>query len=209
MAIRILILVVVLVIAGIYARVLAASRVVATGLPRLEAVPAAFPGWTSQVVPLSEKEAGVLAADVTVQRYYQREDGASVWLFLAYFADQQVNSQIHSPRQCVPGSGWNVLGVDDDAVDLAQGRSPATCMRLQRSGAPEQRMLYWFRTRSGTVTGEYALKWDLMRNSLARRPTDAVFIRYIAEVQDEAAMRSLVLTLDPFVHSLLAEVGLP
>ena len=209
MAIRILILVVVLAIAGVYARVLASSRAVATGLPRLEAVPAAFPGWTSQEVPLSENAAGVLAADVTLQRYYQREDGASVWLFLAYFSDQQVNSQIHSPRQCIPGSGWNVLGVDDDTVDLAQGRSPATCMRLQRSGAPEQRMLYWFRTRSGTVTGEYALKWDLMRNALARRPTDAVFIRYLAEMQDEAAMRSLVQTLDPFVHSLLAEVGLP
>jgi hypothetical protein len=70
-------------------------------------------------------------------------------------------------------------------------------------------MLYWFETRSGFVTGEYALKWDLVRNSLARRPTDAVFIRYTAPVEQPAATRRLIAALDDPLHDILGQVGLP
>lgn len=149
----------------------------------------------------------VLDADVTLKRVYTRSDGSSIGLFVAYFAQQQVNSQIHSPRNCIPGAGWKVRKITNETIPMPAGRQPAARMVIA-SGRSEQEVLYWFRTRGGDLSGEYALKWDLMMNSLARRPTDAAFIRYTADVADSAATRELMGLLDPEVRATLGEVGL-
>ncbi|HZM16988.1 MAG TPA: EpsI family protein [Candidatus Krumholzibacteria bacterium] len=210
MALRLLIAAAVVALGGVYARTLAGHRVAVTAMPALSRLPATVEGgWSAEDVPLSERVAGVLDADATLQRLYRHPSGAQVWLFVAYFAEQAVNSQIHSPRHCVPGSGWNVLSVTDDRAELSRGPTQVARMRLQRSGGgDEQEMFYWFRTRGGTVTGEYALKWDLLRNAVARRPTDALFVRYVAPSSEDAAVRQVMRSLDPYLESLLAEVGL-
>jgi len=41
---------------------------------------------------------------------------------------------------------------------------------------------YWFRTRSGELTSEYGLKFDLVFNSLRLKPTDAALIRLTTQV---------------------------
>jgi EpsI family protein len=149
----------------------------------------------------------VLAADVTLQRCYRRTDGTEVWIFVAYFAQQQVNSQIHSPRHCVPGGGWTVSFVRQERLEI-EGRSlPATRMRV-RSGGESQDILYWFTTRGGTTSGEYALKWDLVKNSLAGRPTDALFVRYNTSPADSNALHDVMSLLDRPLRGVMEEVGL-
>ncbi len=207
MAIRILIVTLVLGSAGIYARTLAIERAFTTSTPQLTRLPTAVGRWYSEDIPLSEPVAEVLAADVTLQRVYRHPSGAEALLFVAYFSEQQVNSQIHSPRNCVPGSGWNVVSVEPGFLTLPGGKAPMTTMILQRNDRHKE-MIYWFRTRGGTVTGEYALKLDLVRNALARRPTDAAFVRYLSLVEHGEAMRELIAQLDPYLVATLAEVGL-
>ncbi len=149
----------------------------------------------------------MLAADVTLQRLYRHRDGRQVFLFLAYFKEQQVNSQIHSPRHCVPGGGWTVKGLEPARVDLPSGELSCSRMLIERDGHARQ-LVYWFRTRGGTVTGEYALKWDLIQNSIARRPTDAIFVRFSALDGDVDAMREIMRRLDAPLNAILAEAGL-
>jgi len=71
-----------------------------------------------------------------------------------------------------------------------------------------QDVLYWFRTQSGATAGEYALKWDLVKNSLARRPTNAAFIRYNAASADSTALHEVMALVDAPLKRILAEVGL-
>ena len=207
MAFRFLIVLLIVAGAGVYARVLEAHRVAAGQPPRLAEIPAAFGDWRSRDIPMSANVAKVLGADVTLQRVYQNSSRQQVELFLAYFSRQAVNSQIHSPKHCLPGSGWTIVSTEPAQLDLPGGTQPATRMILQREGASEE-MLYWFRTRSGSVTGEYALKLDLVRNSLARRPTDAVFVRYVAHEKDTGAMRDVMATLEKPLQAVLNEAGL-
>jgi len=75
-------------------------------------------------------------------------------------------------------------------------------------GELSQDVLYWYRTQSGATAGEYALKWDLVKNSLARRPTNAAFIRYTAASADSAALRELMALVDTPLKRILAEAGL-
>ena len=102
MAIRSLIAILIVATSGVFARDLGARRSFTQGTPSLDRIPASIGNWRSQDYPLEKRTADVLAADVTMHRRYFRSDGSEVWFFLAYFADQEVNSQIHSPRHCVP-----------------------------------------------------------------------------------------------------------
>ena len=207
MALRFLIALCIVGGAGVYAHVLEAHRVAAGQAPRLDRLPTAFGDWRSHDIPMSDNVSNVLGADATLQRVYSNASQQQVEVFLAYFSRQAVNSQIHSPRHCLPGSGWTIVSTEPTRLDLPGGAQPATRMMLEREGVSEE-MLYWFRTRSGSVTGEYALKLDLVRNSLARRPTDAVFVRYVAHGPDAEAMRHVMATLEPTLNGLLAEAGL-
>jgi EpsI family protein len=206
-AVRFLIALLIVAGAGGYAHVLEANRVAAGAPPRLDQLPAAFGDWRSEDIPMSASVNKVLGADVTLQRIYHNASRQQVEVFLAYFSRQAVNSQIHSPKHCLPGAGWTIVSTEPTCVEFPGQSQSATRMVLQREGASEE-MLYWFRTRSGSVTGEYALKLDLVRNSLARRPTDAVFVRYVAREGDKQAMQDVMATLQRPLEALLSEAGL-
>jgi EpsI family protein len=208
MAVRALILLVILSLSGGYAHQLRGNRVHAGSIPDLSELPTTTSGWSSKDFELSETVLAVLDPDAVLQRLYRHRDGSEVWLFVAYFAEQQINSQIHSPRQCIPGSGWTVVSTDQHSLTLPRRTQTATRMVLERDDTSHE-LWYWFDTRGGSVAGEYALKWDLVKNSLARRPTDAAFVRYVASEDNVDAMHELMKELDAPLHEILAAVGLP
>jgi EpsI family protein len=177
------------------------------GAPRLAALASRPAAWSSEDLPLDAPSSKVLGADATLRRVYRNREGAEVTVFLAYFARQQVNSQIHSPRNCLPGGGWNVERFRPVAGVPGCGEGRIASLRIGRAGK-EQEVLYWFRTRGGTLYNEYGLKWDLLRHALAREPQDATFIRISAAAADTIAMHALLRELGPSLDGVLREVGL-
>lgn len=208
MAIRFVLALLIISATGFYARNLSAARVSSDRIPDLSQVPAVVGGWQSRDYTMTPEVEEVLAADAYLFREYVDATGASVSLFVAYFKDQEVGSQIHSPRNCLPGAGWRTTSIDPVSLTLGGEACPAQSMWIQKRDQ-RQEVLYWFKTRSGTVTGEYALKWDLVKNSLKRQPTDAAFVRFIAAERNQEQMRSLIALLDPTISGALNQVGLP
>lgn len=119
----------------------------------------------------------VLKADTTTLRMYRDDSGRVLWLFVAYFASQTYGSQIHSPRHCLPGGGFQIESTEPFALPLSDG----AILNVNRLAIANPRrrelMLYWYETRSGVITGEYGLKLDLMKNAVLLRPTDAAICR--------------------------------
>ena len=143
MARRTLILIVILALFGGYSHELKAKRSYTPEMPDLGQIPETLDGWYSEDFTISEGEADVLAADLTLHRRYWNTAGNEIWLFIAYFAEQTVNSQIHSPRLCVPGGGWDIVSIDPIDVSVAEESWDATRMVLSREDR-SQEMLYWF-----------------------------------------------------------------
>jgi EpsI family protein len=142
----------------------------------LASMPLQIGDWKGQDVPVSQATASVLQATEVLLRDYTSADGAYLGLFIAYFRDQKYGSQIHSPRHCVPGGGWVVEGLERVPFDLGVRQITVNRMTIANKAEVNQ-MFYWFHTRSGDLASEYALKFDLVRNSLLFSPTDAVIIR--------------------------------
>ncbi len=207
MVIRSIIAILIIAASGIYAGMLRHGHAAMDRVPALEQLPRELEGWRSQDFEADEATARVLAADATLHRRYRRADGAEVWLFIGYFKEQQVNSQIHSPRNCVPAGGWTVASVEKTSVSLNHRFQPATHMRTVRKGATED-ILYWFSTYGKSTADEYALKWEQMKNSILRRPSNAAFVRYSAATADSSALREVMTALDAPLRQVLGEVGL-
>lgn len=119
----------------------------------------------------------VLQADTTTLRRYIGPEGEVYWLFVAYFESQKYGSQIHSPKHCLPGGGWQILLHEQYVLPLPGGISKDVNRLVIADRGNRQLMIYWFETRSGTLHNEFMLKLDLVKNSLLFHPTDAAFVR--------------------------------
>jgi len=173
---RFLILLLVLVPLGGLSIVLRTTTVEPDREAKLKTIPMQVGEWQGQDLEITESTAATLKATHALLRAYQNPDGTYLTLFIAYFRDQKYGSQIHSPRHCLPGGGWVVDNLIRVPFKVGDQTVTANRMRISKRQYVDE-MFYWFETRSGSLSSEYALKFDLVRNSLLLRPTDAAMIR--------------------------------
>lgn len=163
---------------------------------------AEFTGTDSQ---LEAESLLILGADATLFRNYSKKGSVPIWLFLGYFESQQEYSQIHSPKHCYPGAGWNILNEESVLIETPTGTIRATKLIIS-DGIYTRIVVYWFSTPSGALTDEFALKWYQTRQSLLGRPQVSTFIRFSAPVpngMDEAAVEKDLLNL---IESMTASI---
>jgi EpsI family protein len=155
---------------------------------------------------LAEWNYEVLKADTTTAREYSGADGFRCGLFLAYFSSQEYGSQIHSPRHCLPGGGWKILSLEPYRLTLAEDLSAEVNRLVIAESNRRQLMFYWFETRGGIIRNEFELKFDLMKNSLMLRPTDAAIVRVTSPVvigeEIETAAARMVAYLQAFYPAI-------
>jgi EpsI family protein len=163
---------------GIVVNLLRYSEVKPQTKPDFSSIPLKLESWQGQDLYFSERTYEILKADQSLLRYFESPNGRA-WLFIAYFGSQKYGSQIHSPKNCLPGSGWKIISKKKIAINLADQKGNKLQMNrfVISNGASRQMMLYWFVTRSGIITNEFGLKLDLVLNSIKRKPTDAAFVR--------------------------------
>ncbi len=156
--------------------------------PDLASIPKAIGGYESTDAYQPAEALRILGADRTIFRTYRNKRGQTIRLFVGYFGTQQENSQIHSPKHCYPGAGWDIVAEGTLRLGLA-GTEAAVKRLLISDGRQQREVVYWFDTRSGVITNEFALKWYQMKSALMRRPQAAAFIRFSAEISPAAKER--------------------
>lgn len=171
---------------------------------QLSTLPLTVGQWQGEEVPIGEATASILKATEAVLRNYQDPQGNYVGLFIAYFRDQKYGSQIHSPRHCLPGGGWVVADLRRVPFDLGERKIVCNRMTIARKTEVDQ-MFYWFHTRSGDLTSEYALKFDLVRNSLLLSPTDAIILRLTVS-QGKKTVAECQQLAEEFMQDILGDI---
>ena len=73
---------------------------------------------------IEQEEKDVLRADDYLTRQYSASPDKIAGLFVAYFRSQRAGQTPHSPKNCLPGSGWTWTVSDTIRVDIA-GRAQA------------------------------------------------------------------------------------
>lgn len=174
----------IIVIGGVLGNILTYAEVKPDRPPQFHAIPLMQGPFTGDERWFDEASYAVLKADTSTLRLYYGPGGSPLWLFVAYFSSQKYGSQIHSPKNCLPGGGWRIDRLEPRLVPLSDGQGIVANEVIISEGDKKELMLYWFETRSGIVRSEYVLKLDLMKNSLLFNPTDAAFVRVTMPIEN-------------------------
>ncbi len=173
--------------------------------PDLGLVPSDVAGYTGRDEILEAESLLLLGADATLFRTYRREGVPPIRLFLGYFGSQQEYSQIHSPKNCYPGAGWNILHEGTVTIDAPSGALRAKRLVIS-DGIGTRIVVYWFSTPSGALTDEFALKWYQTKRSLFGKPQESTFVRFstpVTEGTDESTVEENLLY---FIESMTISV---
>lgn len=140
-------------------------------------------------------------------RSYQNGRGERVSLYVGFHGGGKDGGEIHSPKHCLPGSGWYEVnseklkfGISTGALNLVKS--------LYRKAESKELFLYWFQVRGDTLDNEYSLKLVEIANSAVYRRRDAAFIRVSVPFADDeaAAMRAgeaFIRDFSPVINSFL------
>jgi len=140
--------------------------------------PAQIGEWRSAPLPdFDERTLKVLGVSDYVNRVY-RKDGKQASLYVGYYRAQRAGESIHSPKNCLPGNGYEVLDSRLAEVDiLAPARSiPVNFYILQRD-QEQAFVLYWYETHGRVFAKEYLSKAILVWEALRTGRTDGALVR--------------------------------
>ena len=109
-------------------------------------------------------------------RKYIGPENLPVYLYIGYHSGGEDSGEIHSPKNCLPGSGWYKLKEDEISIDSGT-KKIKVIKALYQKGEEKELFLYWFNVRGKILTNEFALKFAEITNSMFYRRKDAAFIR--------------------------------
>ncbi len=156
---------------------------------------------------MTEDVLAVLKPTDYLSRTYESSKGARVTLYLGYHGGGKDGGEIHSPKHCLPGSGWNENQSRKASMDTPSG-SINFVNSLYQKAENKELFLYWFQVKGKTVDNEYSLKLAEILNSMLYRRRDAAFIRISVPFSDneqkaQAAGEQFIRDFYPVITSFL------
>jgi len=164
-----------------------AQRGLALRVPLGSAIPDQIAGYSGVEGSLSAEERQVAGVtDYLVRSYVAPTGGPGATafsLYIGYYDRQTQGHTIHSPKNCLPGAGWEPLASQTALIPAPGG--PVTVNRyLVQNGSQQALVLYWYQGRGRIAASEYVVKWHLLRDSALRRRSDEALVRLVFPIAD-------------------------
>jgi EpsI family protein len=166
----------------------------------LDGTPMKIDGWTaSQGRIPGARELELLGATSYLSRNYAK-DGRHLELFIAYYALQRAGESRHTPKNCLPAAGWEILDYDQAKVPF-EGRTERINKFTIQNGDIKGLVLYWYQTGSRVIASEYAGKGYMMWDAITKGRTDGSIVRITVPDTPEGSKDGL-----DFAGSVLSEM---
>lgn len=141
--------------------------------------------WEGQGVVVFEDDIlKMLKLKDYIMRQYVHPSGRSLSLYIGYWDSQRRGGQMHSPKHCLPGNGWDA--VEAKIVSIPVSSHPSTIevnYYLLQKDHYQQLVMYWYQSRGQVVASELAVKLQLLRHALFYNRTDGALVRIISPVR--------------------------
>ena len=155
----------------------------------LSQFPTALGSWRLQQEGVIDADTqAVLKADDLLNRYYST-NSAGANLFVAAFRSQRNGKAPHSPKNCLPGSGWTPLESSYASIDVG-GPVPIQVNRyVVAHGEERSLVMYWYQSRDRAIASEYTAKFWVVVDAMRLNRTDTALVRVVVPIvnHDEAA----------------------
>lgn len=147
--------------------------------------------WYGRELELDQKTLDTLKLSDYIMRVYlpatagkdnravalEKDPATPVFLYVGYYRSQRTGATYHSPKNCLPGSGWQIVAADRVTVQVP-GREPIAVNKvLVEKGLDKELILYWYQDRGRVVASEYWAKAYLIWDAMTSNRTDGALVR--------------------------------
>lgn len=162
----------------------------------LSLFPTSLGPWQGTDLPLSRGEREVLGPGQFLWRdYFNSAQPSTVNLFIAFFPSQRSGDTIHSPKNCIPGSGWAPVSSGYYAIRRQDGSSMLVNRYIVAKGIERDLVFYWYQAHGRVTASEYYAKIFLVTDAIRLNRTDGSLVRVVVPItkagEEDAQLRGL------------------
>lgn len=189
-------IIVVLLLGGtiIYTNVMSHGEPVPITRP-LKEFPEQIGDWKSTTHFFSKEVYDILGVDDSTLRNYRDDNGNLISLYIGYYESQKEGEIIHSPKNCMLGSGWQPLEISRIEIDTPSGKIPLSKMIVEK-GLQKEIVLYWYQTSTDVIANEYLQRINFVWDAIRYNRTNAAFIRFTSPVLNNDYEKTIQIEID-------------
>jgi EpsI family protein len=164
------------------------------GVPGLHELPWQIAKWsaTGEQSIGPEVEAYLKPDEYILRDYANAEGGPSINVFVAYFKSLQNVYGPHSPRICLPGSGWLVSSskISNVAVPGRPAGIPVNQYTMEK-GNQRILVMYWYQNDRNVWAEEYYAKLLMLPDLIRYRRSDISLVRLVTPLNGSSLDQEL------------------
>jgi EpsI family protein len=150
--------------------------------------------WSSvRDFPVDPETQDVLKADDVLSRQYvdttrassctTENSSACLILFVAFFKTQRYGQAPHSPKNCLPGAGWEQVSAERPAITVPGESQPIVINNfVTEHGEDKSVSLYWYQSHQRIIASEFGAKFYSIVDSIRYHRSDTAIVRVIIPV---------------------------
>jgi EpsI family protein len=140
------------------------------------------PGYATKNEVIKDAERRIAGMDDYVLRTFQRDTlDAGFSVYVGYYRYQVQGKSIHSPKNCLPGAGWEPLESAPRTVQV-DGRDVRVNRYLLANQGVQALVYYWYQGRGRIENDEYRVKWLLLRDAAMYGRTEEALVRIVIPI---------------------------
>lgn len=188
-----------------------AQRTLPLRAPLASSVPTTVEGYRSRDLNLTEEERAAVGVSNYLARVYSPADTAGTearyfTVYVGYYERQVRGKTIHSPKNCLPGAGWEPLTSGVATLQTPSGAVPVNRYLIQK-GQDQALVLYWYQGRGRITANEYRVKWNLLQDAALRRRSDEALVRVVVPIRRGTAESAAFAQATRIAQQLVTAVG--
>ncbi len=159
------------------------------GNVNFDSFPLEIGDWKGTKETLDPQILELLNPQAIISATYVNSEGISIHLLFDFFSSEAAFGGPHSPRNCLPGSGWVITETVANNIRNKNSVIPAGRFQLQMHKS-KQVMDFWYITNYGETANDYVFKLYELLSALTFKPRDIAFVRFVAK-DDPKSLKAL------------------
>ncbi|MGA3210368.1 MAG: exosortase C-terminal domain/associated protein EpsI [Terriglobales bacterium] len=144
----------------------------------LQSIPMQIDAWQGRDLPPLDREVLTIGGmDDYLNRIYSLDADHELSLYVGYYRSQATGDSIHSPKNCLPGSGWQQVSSSQVALLMPDGSERPVNLYVIEQGGEREVVLYWYQAHGRIVASEFRAKLYMIMDAIRLHRTDGALVR--------------------------------
>ncbi len=173
----------------------------------LQNLPVNIAGWTAEDIGIEPRLVAAAHVDDYLNRLYRQGPANETGIYIGYYKSQRAGDAVHSPKNCLPGAGWQPVSSSRAWLLLNHGEPAEVNVYTVENEHQRYVVLYWYQSHGRIIASEFVARYYTIRDAILLHRTDAALVRITVPVSgDEARARQSAMAFALMIEPKLDEV---